>query len=232
MRRVAGVLLVLVALVPAAAAAQPPPVVRLRWDLTPADRGDLPRTRVVLVVEGATTGTIDAGVVDGGCEEEDLSAPPELRPRALRTPRGVRTIAALLCYYGGYGWYVRAELSRTTLRVRRFGMAEALPDNENPPAEHVRRIGRLSVPANADFRVAPLSSPAPPAAIAEACDRAFRCCSAYVQAVGGGISVQSACNGIDAARTAPTGAEACRLMVTTWRQSLEQMRRPIPAACR
>ena len=53
----------------------------------------------------------------------------------------------LVCYYAGYGDYVRvADDGAGRLRVSTFGQSEALIGNENPPHEHERMIGRLSVP--------------------------------------------------------------------------------------
>jgi hypothetical protein len=232
MLRIATLLVVLAPLAPDVAAAQPVSIVRLRWVLTSVDEGDPPRTRVVLEVEGAARGTIDVGTVEGGCEEEDVAELRNATPRGLRPPRGVRTLAALRCYYGGYGWYVRAELRGRTLSVRRFGMAEPHPDNERPPAERVESFGRVAVPAGVEFRVIGPSNAAAYQASAPACGRALRCCTAYVEAVGAGVTTAQACAAIESAIGVPNGDTACEQMVLAWRQSLETMRHPVPEACR
>ncbi len=58
-----------------------------------------------------------------------------------------RVKGGLVCYYAGYGDYVRvADDGAGRLSVSTFGQSEALSGNENPPHEHERMIGRLAVP--------------------------------------------------------------------------------------
>lgn len=64
------------------------------------------------------------------------------------------------------------------------------------------------------------------------CERAKRCCHAYVEAAGADVTVEQACSGIDAAQEAgASGEQSCRSMVPLWQRALEQAGTDVPPAC-
>jgi hypothetical protein len=72
---------------------------------------------------------------------------------------------------------------------------------------------------------------APEPVAEDVCERAMRCCHAYVEAVAGGSQVDAACAGIAHAVESPMADVACTNMIVTWAQSLQTMGREVPPAC-
>jgi len=68
------------------------------------------------------------------------------------------------------------------------------------------------------------------------CDKAMRCCEAYVEAMGGataGLNPQQVCAGVQQAGAAGAMAEpACNQAMAAWRQSLDQVGKPVPDVCK
>ena len=98
--------------------------------------------------------------------------------------------------------------------------ADEAPAADQPAAE----------PAQAD-------QPAEAAGDNSACGRAQTCCEGYVGEMNamaaGSVSVDTACSGIAAARNTPGGAgdATCNQIITTFRTTLENAHRTVPAAC-
>lgn len=67
------------------------------------------------------------------------------------------------------------------------------------------------------------------------CARAAECCAAYIEAMGAGtpgMNADQVCAGVRQAGTAGAAGEpACTAAVNAWKQSLQAMSKPIPAAC-
>jgi hypothetical protein len=65
------------------------------------------------------------------------------------------------------------------------------------------------------------------------CDKAERCCNAYVGALpgGGGVSVEQACGSIASVRGTPAADQSCQTMIDGWRNGLTAAMIDVPADC-
>ena len=85
-----------------------------------------------------------------------------------------------------------------------------------------------------------MTAPAPTAAITTSagaadanatCDRARRCCNAYVEAIGQPQMTASICGSVEQGARSPMPDAVCGGMINGWRQSLAGMQKAIPADC-
>lgn len=82
-----------------------------------------------------------------------------------------------------------------------------------------------------------MSSPSTPMAIttnaggAATCDRARRCCHAYVEALHQPSMRAQLCGSVDHAQATPAADAACGAMINGWRQGLVGMQKAVPADC-
>lgn len=104
-----------------------------------------------------------------------------------------------------------------------------------PAADEATEEVAEAEPAAAEAEAEPAGEAEPAAAGGGSCDRAQRCCEAYVNEMSAmgtaGISVEQTCASIAALRASPTGAASCDQMIAGWRTGLETAQRTVPADC-
>lgn len=129
---------------------------------------------------------------------------------------GCLVLFLLSCIGGGVYWYLVVRSAVDTVN-------NAVTDVNNALADAAIVVPPPTTPG---------TTPTTPTAGGSAnCDRARRCCAAYVEAMGQQAMQATICGAVDQAAGSPMADTVCLSQISGWRSGLTAMQKTVPADC-